>query len=86
MNIHVSNLSEHICADDLKSLFAAYGQVLMAVVFRDPENRRAPGTAIVEMPDDGQATRAIDGLNHTLLGGEKIQLHEVRHKTRVRRN
>lgn len=90
MNIHVSNLSGHVVADDLKNLFAAYGQVLMAVVFRDAENRRALGTAIVEMPDDVQASQAIEGLNHTLLGGEKILLREARHsgrdKSRVRRN
>lgn len=86
MNIHVSNLSLNVLAVDLKRLFAAYGDVLMAVVFRNEENSRSLGTAIVDMPNDAQAAQAIMCLNNTLLDGQKIMLREISHKGSDRSN
>lgn len=78
MNIVVSNLSVHVFAHDLRKLFTAYGEVLMAFVFRSEANSRSLGTAIIEMPNNFQAVQAILCLNNTLLDGRRIMLRESR--------
>lgn len=86
MNILVTNLSVNVLAGDLKRLFAPYGDVLMAVIYRNGSNSRSLGTAMVEMPNDSQAAQAILCLNNTLLDGRKIELREDRHGDRDRNN
>lgn len=86
MRIHVSNLSVYVFAGDLKKLFTAYGNVLLAVVYRNATNSRSLGFAMVDMPNDAQAAQAILCLNDVVIDGRKMMLYEVRGEVVDRRN
>lgn len=86
MRIHVTNLSTYVFAGDLKKLFMAYGNVLLAVVYRNEDNSRSLGFAMVDMPNDAQAAQAILCLNDRVLDGRKMMLSETRSEGCDRRN
>lgn len=86
MRIHVSNLSVYVFAGDLKKLFMAYGNVLLAVVYRNETNNRSLGFAMVDMPNDAQAAQAILCLNDVVIDGRKMMLYEARGEVVDRRN
>jgi len=81
MNIYVSNLSYNTEADSLQELFASYGEVTSANVITDRETGRSRGFGFVEMPDDGEGQKAIDGLNETEFEGKTINVNVARPKT-----
>ncbi|HEX2533909.1 MAG TPA: RNA-binding protein [Chitinophagaceae bacterium] len=86
MQIQVSNLSANVFADDLERLFAEYGEVAMAVVFRDSESGRSKGVAIIDMPNDEQAVQAMLCLDQTLLDGRMMELRSIGYSSGDRRN
>ena len=63
MNIFVAKLSSRITSDDLNELFTEYGEVSSAKVIIDRETGNSKRFGFVEMPDDTQASRAIEELN-----------------------
>lgn len=77
MNIHISNLSVQVFAADLKKLFTAYGEVVRAIVFRNETSGRSLGFAVIEMPNNAQATQAILCLHNTALDGRQMMLCEI---------
>lgn len=77
MNIHISNLSVQVFAADLKKLFTAYGEVVRAFVFRCEKSGQSLGTAVIEMPNNAQASQAILCLHNMSLDGRKMMLCEV---------
>jgi RNA recognition motif-containing protein len=78
MNIHISNLSVHVFAADLMKLFTAYGEVVRALVFRSEKSGQSLGFALIEMPDNAQASQAILCLHNTSLDGRPMMLCERR--------
>jgi RNA recognition motif-containing protein len=79
MNIHVSNLSLNLIDLDIRRLFAAFGEVSLAVIVRDRNNGRSRGHAFVEMPNHRQAEQAIVSLDGTVLDGKKMTVAEVKY-------
>jgi RNA recognition motif-containing protein len=65
MNIYVSNLSSIIQNDDLKSMFAVYGDVKSARIVKDIISGESRGFGYIEMENDMAAQRAIDALHQT---------------------
>ena len=63
MTIYVSNLSFTITDDQLKKVFAPFGDVASAKVMTDKFTNRSRGFAFIEMPDEQQGQKAIDDLN-----------------------
>jgi len=80
MNIYVSNLSFTVQDEDLKELFASYGEVTSARIINDKETGRSRGFGFVEMSDDAAAKKAMDGLNETPIDGRNIKVTEARPK------
>lgn len=78
MNIYVGNLSFDTNTDDLKEAFASFGQVDDARVITDRESGRSRGFGFVEMANDAEALKAIEGLNNTDLQGRTIVANEAR--------
>lgn len=81
MNIYVSNLNYSTKADSLEQLFAEYGEVSSANVITDRETGRSRGFAFVEMPNDEEGQKAIDGLNETEFEGKTLNVNVARPKT-----
>lgn len=80
MNIYVSNLAFSTQDEDLRNLFAAYGDVDSAKVVTDRETGRSRGFGFVEMSDDAAAQQAITELNQKSIDGRQISVSEARPK------
>ena len=78
MNIYVGNLPYSIDRDQLREIFAAYGEVAAARIVNDRETGRSKGFGFVEMADDAQAHAAIEALNGSDIGGRKAVVNEAR--------
>lgn len=78
MNIYVGNLPYSVRDDELRELFAEYGDVSSAKVIVDRETNRSKGFGFVEMSDESAAQAAIDGLNGTDASGRPLRVNEAR--------
>jgi cold-inducible RNA-binding protein len=76
-NIYVGNLSFKTTQDELRDLFAQFGEVSSVNIITDRMTGQSKGFAFVEM-DDAGAQPAIDKLNQTDLGGRSITVNEAR--------
>jgi RNA recognition motif-containing protein len=94
MNIYVGNLAINISVDELKTMFAEYGEVESAKIIKDRFSGRSKGFGFVEMPNNSEADQAIKALNRNLLHGQNIKVNpasrggnrSVRGKKRRRRS
>lgn len=74
MNIYVGNLSFGTTEDNLKALFAEFGEVENVKVIKDRFSGRAKGFAFVEMPSNSEADQAIKALNGNRIDGSHIKV------------
>ena len=81
MNIYVSNLNFKLQDEDLKNVFAGFGEVSSAKVIRDNQSGRSRGFGFVEMANDDAARAAIEKLNGTEVDGRTIVVNEARPRT-----
>ena len=61
--LYVGNLSFKATDEDVKTLFAAYGEVQNVSIVTDRYSGRSRGFAFVEMTSDDSATKAREALN-----------------------
>lgn len=78
MNLYISNLSYNISDEDLRQLFADYGEITSAKVIMDREAGRSRGFGFVELSDDELAKKAIEELNQASYDGKVINITEAR--------
>jgi len=74
MNIYISNLSFDVNDNDLRELFEEYGEVSSAKVITDKFSGKSRGFGFVEMPNDDEATKAIEELNQAEYDGKTINV------------
>jgi RNA recognition motif-containing protein len=72
MNIQINNLDLNLIEADLQRLFTPYGEINTVQIVRDQWNNRSKGRAIIEMPVEKEAQKAILSLNGVLLGAKNI--------------
>ncbi|MDR3250251.1 MAG: RNA-binding protein [Tannerella sp.] len=77
MNIYVGNLNYHVGENDLKSVLEQFGEVDSVKLVKDRETGRSKGYAFVDMPDDGDARKAIGELNEKELEGRRMVVKEA---------
>ena len=78
MRIYIGNMPYGITSEDLSEMFGEYGHVQDATVIMDRETGRSKGFGFVEMPNNGEADRAIKELNSTQLQGRMITVNQAR--------
>ncbi len=78
MNIYCGNISYNTGEDDLRDLFARYGEVTAVRVITDRDTGRSKGFGFVEMSDDDQAKEAIGALDGNDFMGRDIRVNEAR--------
>ena len=86
MNIYVSNLGFNVQDDELKQLFAAYGNVSSAKVIMDKLTNQSRGFGFVEMSDDTAAKKAVSELNGQSNDGRSLKVSEARPREERPRN
>ncbi|MBO5689128.1 MAG: RNA-binding protein [Lentisphaeria bacterium] len=78
MNIYVGNLPYSIDRDQLREIFAQFGEVRAARIVIDRESGKSKGFGFVDMDNDAEANEAIAKLNGTEIGGRKAVINEAR--------
>ena len=79
--IYVGNLPFTSTEDDVRQLFAEYGDVIDVSLPNDRETGRPRGFGFVEM-DNENADKAIRGLDGKDFGGRSLRVNEAREAER----
>jgi len=80
MNMYVSNLGFHVQDEELKQLFAAFGEVTSARVIKDKLTGRSRGFAFVEMTSEDEAQTAMKSLNNKEVEVRPLSISVAREK------
>lgn len=75
--IYVGNLPYSSSEEDVRELFAQYGEVTSVKLINDRETGRPRGFGFVEM-DDQSAQSAIEALDGQEFGGRSLKVNEAR--------
>lgn len=76
-NIYVGNLPWGISEEEVRSAFAAYGEVVSVKIINDRETGRSRGFGFVEMAGT-DADKAIEALNGAELSGRSLRVNEAK--------
>ena len=76
--LYVGNLSFHTTEDQLRGIFASYGQIDSVSLVTDRNTGQSRGFAFVEVADDAAADKAIAELNGRDLDGRNLTVNEAR--------
>ena len=79
--IYVGNINYNATAEDLKPLFAEYGEVLSIKIINDRETGRSKGFGFVEM--ESGADTAIEELNGKEFQGRRLRVNEAKRRTKA---
>ncbi len=75
--IYIGNLPYTSNEEDVRQLFAAYGDVVSCALPTDRETGRPRGFGFVEMSNE-DATKAIQELDGQDFGGRSLRVNEAR--------
>lgn len=78
MNIYVGNLAYGVTQDELRSVFATYGEISSVNLITDKFTGESKGFGFVEMPNNSEADAAIKGLNETPLKGRNLKVNQAK--------
>lgn len=78
MNIYIGNLSFNISENELRTLFAEYGQVTSVKIIQDKFTGKSKGFAFVEMSTKEEGETAIKALSGKEIGGRALTVDEAR--------
>jgi len=81
MNIYVGNLHYGLTEDELKGVFAEYGEVESVKIITDKFSGRSKGFGFVEMPNDEDGQKAVEELNDADLKGRNMKVNQAREKS-----
>jgi RNA recognition motif-containing protein len=71
-SIYIGNLDHSTTEDQLRTLFLAHGAVGKVNIVRDHRTGQSSGYAFLGMTNDGEADRAVQDLDGTVLGGRTL--------------
>src|SRR5712672_2902443 len=74
-NIYVGNLAWAVTNEDLLELFGQFGNVLRSQVITDRETGRSRRFGFVEMENEAEAEKAIEGLNNFSHNGRPLTVN-----------
>lgn len=79
--IYVGNLPYGVDDEKLGQMFKEFGTVSSAQVIKDQYSGRSKGFGFVEMDDDNEAAKAMEGLDGKEYEGRAIKVNEARPKS-----
>ncbi len=77
MNIYVGNLSYGATEEGVRGLFEAHGAVESVRIMTDKFTGKPRGFCFVSMPNDQEATQAIEALNNYELDGRALRVSQA---------
>jgi len=78
MKIYVGNMPFSMNEDQLRQLFAEFGEVGSVNVITDRDTGRPRGFAFVEMTDDEAGNKAIEELHEREIEGRRLNVDKAR--------
>ncbi|SNR81140.1 RNA recognition motif. (a.k.a. RRM, RBD, or RNP domain) [Humidesulfovibrio mexicanus] len=78
-SIYVGNISFSTSEDEIRNLFAQFGEVNSVKFIMDRETGRFRGFGFVEM-DDMAAREAVQSLNGREVGGRSLKVNEAQER------
>jgi RNA recognition motif-containing protein len=78
MKLYVGNLPYTITEEDLRKLFADYGDIEEAVIIIDKFSQRSKGFGFVTLADAEMAQKAITEVNGKEIDGRALVVNEAR--------
>ena len=78
MTIYIGNLSYQATEEDLKLVFADYGNVKRVSLPTDRETGKVRGFAFVEMSEDSEEESAISSLDGAEWMGRQLRVNKAR--------
>lgn len=81
MNIYVGNIPRGVTENELRELFAAFGEISSASVIKDKFSGESRGFGFVEMPNKEEAQKALSALNGKDFKGRPLTVNEARPRT-----
>ena len=78
MNLYVGNLPYSATEEELRTAFAAFGEVSTVNLITDKFSGQSKGFAFVEMGSSDEAQAAIGALNDKEIGGRTLAVNEAR--------
>lgn len=76
--LYVGNLPYTAKDEDLRGLFAQFGDIVEIQIITDRETGRSKGFGFVEMQDDAAALKAVEALNGQEMQGRPLVVNEAR--------
>src|SRR5262245_28053263 len=78
--LYVGNLPYNTTAEDLKSLFSQFGEIVDVKLISDFATGRSKGFGFVELSDNSSAAKAVSELNGKDYQGRPLRVSEAREK------
>ncbi len=82
MTIYVGNLSYEVTQEDLKQVFAEYGNVKRVNIPTDRETGRVRGFAFVELEVEADEEKAIEDLDGAEWMGRDMRVNKAKPRER----
>ena len=80
MNIYAGNLHYDLTEDELKSVFAEYGDVVSVKIITDKYSGRSKGFGFIEMANNSDGQKAIESLNGADLKGRNMKVNQAKER------
>jgi RNA recognition motif-containing protein len=80
MKLLIRNLDRLTTEEELKGLFQEFGSVQSCDLVTDRASGKSKGFGFIEMPKAGEAKVAINKLNNTVFGNNKIRVKKAEDK------
>jgi RNA recognition motif-containing protein len=84
--LYVGNLNFDTTEEELEGAFSQFGNVVSAVIIKDPVSGRSRGFGFVEFADEDSARTAKDDMNGKELKGRALKVDEAREQRQQRRS
>ena len=81
MKLYVGNMSFDTSEAEVRKAFEAHGQVDSVTIIMDRDTGRPKGFGFVEMSNEAEAKKAIEGLNGKDFMGRTLNVNEARPRT-----
>ena len=81
MKLYVGNMSFDSSETELRKAFEAFGAVDSVTIIMDRDTGRSKGFGFVEMSNDAEGKKAIEGMNGKDFMGRTLNVNEARPRT-----
>jgi len=81
MKLYVGNMSFDSSETELRKAFEAFGAVDSVTIIMDRDTGRPKGFGFIEMSNDAEAKKAVEGMNGKDFMGRTLNVNEARPRT-----